>query len=360
MADVDDQHHKLVDMMNEFGELLTENELKLADIEDLLSRLADYAQYHFQDEEKLMLESGIDDRHLQFQKNEHNSFMQQVFAMKAELCPTSGAGSEQLLGFLINWLAYHILGVDQDMARQLAAIKAGKSAQDAYLADEKNRSQTTEPLLAALTGLFHQLSARNLVLQEMNKTLESKVQERTQALSDANVQLEKIAMTDVLTELPNRRYAMNVLRQLWSATDAKASLLACMMIDADGFKQINDNYGHDSGDALLQVLARELKYSVRTDEIVCRLGGDEFLIICRDTPLEGAINLAELIRKNIANLQVTVGEGIWLGSISVGVAVRKDVMETPDALLKAADEGVYLAKRDGKNCVRSSQVTSKK
>ncbi len=99
-----------------------------------------------------------------------------------------------------------------------------------------------------------------------------------------------------------------------------------------------------------------MKYSVRTDEIVCRLGGDEFLIISMDTPLGGAMYLAEQVRKNIANLQVKVGEGIWLGSISVGVALRTDVMGAPDALLKAADEGVYLAKRDGKNCVRSSQV----
>jgi hemerythrin len=100
-----------------------------------------------------------------------------------------------------------------------------------------------------------------------------------------------------------------------------------------------------------------LKYSVRTDETVCRLGGDEFLIICMDTPLQGAMHLAELVRESVANLRVAVGEGVWLGSISVGVAVRKDAMETPDALLKVADEGVYIAKRDGKNCVRSSQVT---
>lgn len=190
----------------------------------------------------------------------------------------------------------------------------------------------------------------------MNKTLEAKVQERTQALTDANFQLEKIAMTDVLTDLPNRRYAMTVLRKLWNETDAQTSLLACMMIDADGFKQINDSYGHDSGDIVLQALALELKHSVRTDDIVCRLGGDEFLIICTDTPLKGAMHIAKQVHKAVANLRVQAGEGIWLGSISVGVAVRTDTLETPDALLKAADEGVFMAKRGGRNCVRSSQL----
>lgn len=154
LRDVDDQHQKLVDMLNEFGDLLTQNELKITDIEALFVKLADYAQYHFQDEERLMLESGIDGRHFQFHKNNHDSFIQQVFTMCAELSSTPVAGSRQLLDFLINWLAYHILGVDQNMARQLAAIKSGISAEAAYLAEEKSRSESTVPLLAALTGLF--------------------------------------------------------------------------------------------------------------------------------------------------------------------------------------------------------------
>ena len=354
LVDVDEQHHKLVEMLNEFGDLLTQNELKHSDVEALLVKLADYARYHFHDEEELMLESGIDVRHFQFHKNNHDSFMQHVSAMAADISATSVKESKQLLDFLTNWLAYHILGVDQNMARQLAAIKAGTSAKDAYFAEEKNNFQSTEPLLTALTNLFQQLSERNQALLELNKTLEIKVQQRTQALTDANFQLEKIAMTDALTELPNRRYAMGVLRQLWNTAD-KENSLACMMIDADGFKQINDNYGHESGDVVLQALARELKHRVRNDDIVCRLGGDEFLIICTNTPLEGALHLAKLVRKAVAEIKVRAGMGFWKGSISIGVAVRTDAMEGPDALLKAADDGVYMAKRDGRNCVRSCQ-----
>ncbi|CCE24239.1 Response regulator PleD [Includes: Diguanylate cyclase] (fragment) [Methylotuvimicrobium alcaliphilum 20Z] len=166
-------------------------------------------------------------------------------------------------------------------------------------------------------------------------------------------------MTDVLTELPNRRYAMSVLRQLWSSVDAKASILTCMMIDADGFKQINDNYGHESGDIVLQALARELSHSVRNDDIVCRLGGDEFIIICTDTPLNGAMYLANLVSKTVAEMRVKAGMGVWKGSISIGVAVRDHTMKSPDSLLKAADDGVYMAKHDGRNCVRSIQVATK-
>ena len=279
--------------------------------------------------------------------------------MSSELRSVAAVGAKQLLKFLTNWLAYHILGVDQDMARQLAAIQTGASAKDAYLAEETNRLQSTEPLLAALVCLFEQLSKQNQALLEMNKTLEMKVQERTQALTDANVQLEKIAMTDALTGLPNRRYAMGVLRQLWDTDYSPTSSLVCMMIDADGFKQINDNYGHESGDIVLQALVRELNHSVRNDDIVCRLGGDEFIIICTDTPLNGAMYLAKLVRKVVAEMRVKAGMGVWKGSISIGVAVRDQAMEGPDALLKAADDGVYMAKHDGRNCVRSIQVATK-
>ena len=357
-TDVDEQHHHLVNMLNQFGDLLTTSELGVDDIETLLLELTDYTQHHFRDEEKLMQNTGIDSRHLRYHQQEHENFIQQLSAMDAEFSSISITSTKQILEFLTHWLAYHILGVDQNMARQLHAIQSGITADAAYLAEERKRSQSTEPLLAAVTGLFRQLTRSNKILVEMNKTLDAKVQERTQALIDVNSQLEMIAMTDVLTELPNRRYAMLTLRRLWAEAIENGFDLACMMIDADGFKRINDNYGHDAGDLVLKALAWELKHRVRTDDIVCRLGGDEFLIICTETPLEGALNLALQVCKAVADLQVPAGDGLWAGSISVGVAVRTPDMQDLNVLLKAADEGVYMAKRDGRKCVRSSQINT--
>jgi diguanylate cyclase (GGDEF)-like protein len=126
------------------------------------------------------------------------------------------------------------------------------------------------------------------------------------------------------------------------------------MVDADGFKQINDNYGHDAGDEVLRQLARNLRYAVRTDDIVCRLGGDEFFVICQGTPQEGAMRLAEKMRQAIAALRVPAGSGAWHGSVSIGVAARMAGMEKYEALIKAADEGVYAAKKNGRNCVAVS------
>ncbi len=85
---------------------------------------------------------------------------------------------------------------------------------------------------------------------------------------------------------------------------------------------------------------------------MCRLGGDEFFIICPDTNEEGAMNIASIIHAKISQLTVKVADGVWHGSISIGVAVKTDSMKNLEELIKAADLGVYAAKSAGKNCVR--------
>ncbi len=95
---------------------------------------------------------------------------------------------------------------------------------------------------------------------------------------------------------------------------------------------------------------------MRTDDVVCRLGGDEFFAICPDTDLDGGLLAAEQMRAEVAALRVEVGDGAWPGSISVGVSARSPEVASFEALLKAADEGVYRAKQAGKNCVRTSDA----
>ncbi len=355
LTEVDKQHQHLVDVINQFGELLTQPEgASFDDIEKVFGKLAAYAQYHFAKEESLMGKAGIDPRHLEYHRREHIRFLQEVTNMHADISPENPDKAKPLLKFLIYWLAYHILGSDQSMAKQIAAIRCGQTAADAYLAEERMKEGAVEPLLHALDGLFRQVSDRNRELLQLNQTLEARVAERTKELIIANRQMEEIALTDVLTGLPNRRHAMRCLGQVWEESTKEHTPLACMMIDADGFKQINDNYGHDAGDEVLRQLSRNLRYSVRTDDIICRLGGDEFLVICPRTPQDGATQLAEKMRLAIAALRVPAGSGEWHGSISIGVAGRKAGMSNIDELIKAADEGVYIAKKNGRNCVSSS------
>ncbi len=357
LAEVDKQHHHLVDVINRFGDLLSQLEgVSFGDIETVFNELADYAKYHFREEEYMMSLVGLDPRYVAHHVQLHLNFLQELARMRAGVSPQKPDAAKPLLKFLTYWLAFHILGTDQSMARQVRAIQAGRKPADAFSAEEVMKEGATEPLLYALNGLFHQVSERNRELLELNRTLEDKVAERTQALSEANHRLEDMALTDVLTGLPNRRHAMSRFARDWSESQRDATPLACMMIDADGFKQINDNYGHDAGDEVLRQLSKNLSYSVRTDDIVCRLGGDEFLIICPHTSLEGALHAAELTRQAISALRVPAGKGVWPGSISVGVAVRTPEMSGPEDLLKAADEGVYIAKRNGRNRVGCTAV----
>lgn len=354
MSDVDQQHKQLVDMINQFGKHLSENTLQFDDIEKTYKELADYAQYHFREEEALMIQMGLDARHVDSHVGKHRIFLDEITLMHSAIDPGNPDSSKHLLDFLVHWLAYHILGTDQDLARQVKAIEAGVDPQKAYATREKGKNDATAPLLTALSGLFEQVSSRNKELIQLNQSLEEMVATRTKALSDANLQLEELSLTDALTGLPNRRHAMRRLAFLWEESIQNDSPLVCMMIDADHFKEVNDGYGHDAGDKVLSELAQALKHSMRNDDVVGRLGGDEFFIICPTTDINGGMHIAESTRQIVSELRVPTGGEAWHGSISVGVASRSPDMKSYEELIKAADEAVYAAKRDGKNCVRGS------
>ena len=353
LSAVDQQHHHLVDIINQYGYLLIENKVVLDDIEKVFKELTSYAQYHFKNEESLMIQSGIDRRHYDVHTEQHKCFLQEVVSLYSTVSQDNPGSAKYLFGFLSHWLAYHILGQDQNMARQIKAIRAGSNPSEAYQQEEKERDKATEPLLLALNGLFEQVSSRNRELIQLNQSLEEKVTQRTRELSEKNQLLEELSLTDVLTGLPNRRHAIRRLAALWEESVQANSALVCMMIDADNFKEVNDDCGHDAGDAVLTELGKALQHSVRTDDIVCRLGGDEFFVICPNTQKDGGMHLAELIRKAVSELRVPTGDGAWPGSISVGVAARMPDMKKYEELIKVADKGVYAAKEAGKNCVRA-------
>ncbi|MCF6179997.1 MAG: hemerythrin family protein, partial [Geopsychrobacter sp.] len=193
LPEVDKQHRQLVDIVNQFGDLLAQNKLKSGDLTELFSKLITYTERHFQEEEKLMVSHAIDKRHRDRHIKEHEDFLQEIVFMQKEinfLQQEQGLNDDDpgqtLFEFLNNWLAYHLLGSDKCLSLQIAAIEAGKSAEQAYEIETREINKSTGSLLTALNNLFRQISNRNRQLIEMNQTLEQKVAERTQELAEAN------------------------------------------------------------------------------------------------------------------------------------------------------------------------------
>lgn len=168
-------------------------------------------------------------------------------------------------------------------------------------------------------------------------------------LAQTNRRLQEAALLDSLTGIPNRRYAMDRIHQEWSAAERSSRRLACMLIDVDNFKRINDTYGHDVGDIVLQRVAESLKQTARTQDVICRIGGEEFLVVCPDTDAGAAAQCAERLRVAANSLRVGIGNVSLQITISVGVAAMDSSMRGPESMIKAADQAVYAAKQAGRN-----------
>ncbi len=173
-------------------------------------------------------------------------------------------------------------------------------------------------------------------------------------LAVSNRRLQEAALTDPLTGLPNRRFAMERLQQEWSVSQRSDRALACLVIDVDEFKPINDTCGHDIGDLVLRQAAAALKRGLREQDVLCRLGGDEFVAICPGTTLEQALVCAERVRRCMEETVLTNGAAQLRVTVSIGAAVRTATVESVDILIKHADQALYLAKQRGRNCVATA------
>src|SRR5574340_1002061 len=164
-------------------------------------------------------------------------------------------------------------------------------------------------------------------------------------LAVSNERLQRLALTDALTELPNRRFAMDRLDQEWALSKRGNRALSCMMVDIDYFKPVNDKFGHQAGDAALKCVADALCQSARKQDVVCRYGGEEFLVICPNTGIDAAYQCAERLRQNVAALKFR-NQGADIGlTVSIGVAQKKEGIASLGELLSLADERLYAAKQ---------------
>jgi diguanylate cyclase (GGDEF)-like protein len=230
-----------------------------------------------------------------------------------------------------------MLTAHTDTSRLLDAYEAG-------INDFVSKPFNPEELLARVraglrsTKLHDELARKAAGSQAMNAQL-----------AIMNSRLERLSITDELTGLFNRRHAMTRLDEQWALVDRYGRPLTIAMVDIDHFKRINDAYGHDAGDSVLRRVAGMLRDQTRGTDAVCRVGGEEFLVMFPAQTSQEAFICIDRFRRAVAANPFDIGKSQIQVTISAGIAMRsRQMLHVPD-LLKASDEALYAAKRAGRN-----------
>lgn len=180
------------------------------------------------------------------------------------------------------------------------------------------------------------------------------LEEYRQRILGQKWELERLATTDPLTGIYNRRYFMDYATKEFLRSKRYSHLLCVIQMDIDHFKKINDSHGHAVGDEVLKAFCNNCTEILRQNDVLGRMGGEEFCVILPETEIKGALVVAERFRQTIADLKVSVDGQIISFSVSIGItSLRKDDTNI-DAVLRRADEALYLAKNAGRNKVVSA------
>ncbi len=205
--------------------------------------------------------------------------------------------------------------------------------------------------------IFKPFDARDFKLRVAKALKYSRLKKYHELLEQKNEELRLLSITDQLTQIYNRRYLQEVLRREFIRAKRYRSKLSCLISDIDHFKLVNDTHGHLQGDAVLRELAALIRNTTREVDIPFRYGGEEFLILLPETDRRGAETVADRLRRAAEVMPVfrvggsEVIEDLKI-SLSIGVSAYPDPRIRSEAdLLALADEALYLAKRQGRNCV---------
>jgi diguanylate cyclase (GGDEF)-like protein len=260
---------------------------------------------------------------------------------------------------IADWMMPEMDGLE--LCRALRRIECGRNMFFLLLTGRGEEDRIVEAFDAGVDDYVHKpFNARVLMarikggqrvieLQERVESDRKMILKQVAELGLMTRKLRNAALTDVLTELPNRRYAMKRLETDWESSVRSGTPLSLIMIDIDHFKRVNDTHGHDVGDVVLKETAAMLRRTTRQGEEASRLGGEEFLVICLNTTESQAAIGAERLRSAVERNVIKSGTFSGSVTISLGVAQRTATMTNFDMLLKAADDAVYAAKTAGRN-----------
>lgn len=225
------------------------------------------------------------------------------------------------------------------------------------LSDQLQHSAEDYPAVAAL---LENMVGIAMEMREQNKKLEDRLTDAAGEISTLQRNIESIqadAMTDALTGVANRAAFDKALQAAMTATQKDGAPLCLMLADIDHFKKFNDQWGHQTGDQVLRLVAQVMKSSVRSRDELARYGGEEFAVIMPDASLESAAKLAETIRSAVESRHLRkrrTNEDLGVITMSIGVCAV-EAGDTVDTFIERADQRLYAAKEAGRNCVISKK-----
>ena len=243
----------------------------------------------------------------------------------------------------------------QQLQRAVSLVAQGKYNEAAEHPDLLPLNEKNE--IGAFAGAFLDMSVQ---VRDININLENIVENRTRELERANRQLERLSNTDGLTGLFNRRYFDQYLQRELRRMERAGLPMSLLMCDIDFFKKYNDEYGHISGDECIRaVTAAILDACRRPSDIAARFGGEEFAVVLSETDAEGALTVAEAIRKKVEQAGIPHKSSLVknIVSISVGAAsVASARGVSPERLIALADEALYMSKNRGRDRVEVKKI----
>ncbi|GAB1262710.1 GGDEF domain-containing protein [Aurantivibrio plasticivorans] len=223
-----------------------------------------------------------------------------------------------------------------ESATDLESLKLTIAERVKVIRDSMEKTQSSHSISNQIKELLQQVEA-----------LENKAQETTESL---NIQREK-ARTDALTGLPNREAYNERSHQEWVRWSRYQNPTSMAVIDIDHFKNINDSYGHQTGDKVLKLVSKEFSKRLREVDFIARYGGEEFVVLLPETKANDALKALDSIRETVAELPFHFKEKPVNITVSIGVSEFKE-NDTVETLFSRADNAMYQAKNDGRNCAR--------
>jgi diguanylate cyclase (GGDEF)-like protein len=208
-------------------------------------------------------------------------------------------------------------------------------------------------LSAELNDANDRLRTRVVHSDEQLRETNKKLLQQSKELREMSKEFERLSITDALTGLYNRRHFEATIEAKVSASIRYDRASSLLLIDIDHFKKINDTYGHSAGDMVLREMARRLKRRMRNSDTLCRIGGEEFAVICENAGKDEALNIAEKLRMAVWKGNFDIDRELIHVSVSVGVATIPDGCGTATAkdFHHCADIALYQSKSEGRNCV---------